>query len=348
MGGNRSANDLQHPHTQACVRVGPLMSIPKILEQLGCDPVTIFRDAGFELDQLDDPDNEIPFIAASVLLELCVEASQCEHFGLLVGQNADPSSLGIAGFILRAAENVDIALRGLLHHLDLHDQGGTGTFARQGKEAMLGYEIHLADVHAREQILDLSLAMICNIMHGLCGRDWKPTRVLINRRPPADERPYQKFFHAPIEFNARQSTVIFPGRWLKQPLKSADPILFEYLEKKAAELHSEKNLDIIGMLRKFICAALPSNQCTAGAAASYLGIHERTLHRRLARQDTNFRQELENIRYEKACNMLLRGSMTQAEIAWTLGYADGTAFNRSFRKWSGMTPARWRAKHTLT
>jgi AraC-like DNA-binding protein len=337
---------LLRPRTEASVRVGPLMSIPKILEELGCDPVPIFKGAGFELHQFDDPDKEIPFIAGSLLLERCVEASGCEHFGLLVGQCADPSSLGIAGFILRVAVNVDVALCGLLRHLDLHDQGGAATLDKGDKASMLGYEIHLSGVHAQEQILDMSIAVICNIMHGLCGRDWKPTKVLIGRPTPHDDKPYKRFFQVPVEFNAKQSTVVFPSRWLKQRLESADPLLFEFLEKKAAELHSQQILDLPGALRKFISTTLATGHCTANAASGYLGMHERTLHRRLSKQGTSFRQELEKIRYEKACNLLSLSSATHGEIAWALGYSDGTAFNRSFKKWSGMTPARWRAYHT--
>jgi AraC-like DNA-binding protein len=32
-----------------------------------------------------------------------------------------------------------------------------------------------------------------------------------------------------------------------------------------------------------------------------------------------------------------------AQIATMLDYADASAFTRAFRRWSGTTPARWRA-----
>jgi AraC-like DNA-binding protein len=42
--------------------------------------------------------------------------------------------------------------------------------------------------------------------------------------------------------------------------------------------------------------------------------------------------------------MLEDSAMPVAQIAGMLDYADASAFTRAFRRWSGTTPARWRAK----
>lgn len=319
------------------------MGIPQILRDFGHVPEQVFTELGFEPVQFTDPDNKIPFVPTSLLLEKCVAVTGCRHFGLLVGQSADPSSLGIAGFMLRVADDVDTALQGLMRHLDLHDQGGVGTFVKEQATTMLGYEIHLPDVHAQEQILDMSLAVICNIMRALCGRDWNPSRVLLRRPRPDNLEPYNDFFSAPVRFNANQSSVVFPSKWLSHKLDSADPLLFTFLEKRAAVLHARQSFSLLDELRKFITIALVTGHCTASAAAGHFGMHERTLNRRLGEKGTSFRRELEKVRYEKARIMLAQSKASHAEIAWALGYSDGTAFNRSFKRWSGFTPEKWRS-----
>jgi AraC-like DNA-binding protein len=44
--------------------------------------------------------------------------------------------------------------------------------------------------------------------------------------------------------------------------------------------------------------------------------------------------------------MLEHGSLEVSEIAAALDYADASAFTRAFRRWSGTTPAAWRARQT--
>ncbi len=141
---------------EGMVRAGPLMGLPTLVRDLGRDPVPIFAAAGFDLAQFTDPDTELPFVPASGLLARCVEATGCSHLGLLLGEQVDPSALGVAGFMLRTAPDVGAALRGLVQHLELHDRGAVATLTTHDQETSLGYAIHLSGVEAADQIYDLS------------------------------------------------------------------------------------------------------------------------------------------------------------------------------------------------
>ena len=326
------------------VRIGPLVSIPAILRSLGCEPEPIITRSGFKLEQFADPDVRIPYITASKLLARCVAATGCEHFGLLIGNRADPSHLGIAGYLVRCAPDVGAALRCLVKYLDLHDQGGVPTLTALGDRTMLGYAIHLPGVAATDQIYDLSLANACNIMRALCGTDWNPTEVFMMRRPPRDLTHYKRHFHAPLRFNADENVIVFPSRWLSHQLPTADPLLQHHLEMEADELHARLEDDLTGTLRCLLRQCLMSRQCTAANIASQLGMHERTLSRRLQAEGTSFRHEHEQVRYTVSQQLLSGTTATLAEIATSLGYADASAFSRAFKQWSDITPAQWRAR----
>jgi AraC-like DNA-binding protein len=330
---------------QGVVRVGPLMGVPAVLCELGQEPGPIFDSAGLQPAQFADADHEISYVAASRLLARCVAATGCQHFGLLVGKRADPSSLGVAGFMLRSAPDVGTALRGLVQHLDLHDQGGVPTLLIKGSLTLLGYAIHQSGTEATDQIYDLSVAIGCNIMRGLCGESWKPTEILLSRRPPLDLEPYRKFFRAPLHFNAEQSAVVFPSRWLDHQITTADPLLHRHLEKQASELQALRHASITGDLRGLLRKSLLAHKCTASDVARQLCIHERTLNRKLQQQGTSFRRALDDTRCEMARQLLADSAMPLAKIANTLNYADASAFSRAFKRWMGVTPAQWRTQN---
>src|SRR6516162_1409714 len=91
-------------------RVGVLSEVPHVLKMLGANPEAVFAAAGLDLHLLANPDNEISFIAVGRLLQACVGATRCEHFGLLAGQGLTPQSLGIVGELMQTAPTLEFAL----------------------------------------------------------------------------------------------------------------------------------------------------------------------------------------------------------------------------------------------
>lgn len=300
---------------------------------------------GLKLEQFADPDTTVSFLDASRLLALCVATTGCQHFGLLLGKPVRTSSLGVAGLLLQAAPNVGKALGDLIRHFELHDQGGIPTLQVRGDVAMLGYAIFQRDAEAVKQIYDLSLSIACNIMRDLCGEGWNPDEVFLSRSSPPDQKPYKRVFRAPLRFNADQNSIAFSSRWLKHPLPGADPLLHRYLEEEAQDSYAQRDTNMVRRLGGILRWLLVTQTCSVANAASLLHVHERTLNRRLSDEGTNFRQELDNTRYEVAKQFLAGSRIPLEKLATVLGYSDKTAFSRAFKRWSGITPAKWRVRH---
>ena len=77
--------------------------------------------------------------------------------------------------------------------------------------------------------------------------------------------------------------------------------------------------------------------------AKELGMSSRTLQRRMAEEDSSFRQLLSDARRESARIYLLHPSLGLSKTAALLGYEDSNSFLRAFRAWEGVTPTEWRA-----
>lgn len=174
---------------------------------------------------------------------------------------------------------------------------------------------------------------------------WNPAEVHLSHRQPSDLRPYRRFFRAPLRFDQERSELVFAAHWLDHPVATADPHLYRHLEKTAGQLHETAHSDFTDRFRRTLRNSLAGEACTARSIAQRFGMHERTLNRRLRDAGTTFHQELDRVRLETARQLLEQTEKPLPRIADLLGYSDGTAFIRAFKRWTGLTPARWRREN---
>ncbi|EGR0106544.1 AraC family transcriptional regulator [Vibrio vulnificus] len=78
--------------------------------------------------------------------------------------------------------------------------------------------------------------------------------------------------------------------------------------------------------------------------AGFLHMSSRTLQRKLAEKGLSLKELRDEARVETA-KQLLQEKMTPEEVAWCCGYNDLSNFNRAFRRWTGITPAQYRASN---
>ena len=320
------------------------MAIPELLRTMGVAPEALLAEAGLDLKLFQDGDSTISYAARGRLLGLCAARTRCGHFGLLVGQRAGLSSLGLVGFLVQHSPDVGTALRSLVRYLHLHVRGAVPTLAVQGDSASVGYAIYQPGLEATDQTGDGAIATAVNILRELCGPDFEASEVLLAHAQPGDIRPFRRFFRAPLRFRAEQYAVVFPSRWLGRRLPAAEPELRRMLQKQIEELEATHRLDFPEQVRRVLRSALLTGMADEDKIAALFAIHTRTLHRRLRAFETRFSKLLDESRYQYACQMLQDDRMAAGQIAAALGYSEPSAFTRAFRRWSGTTPSAWRTR----
>jgi len=332
------------PIAEGIVRVGAAMSILPLLRARGIDPVPVFAEAGLTPACFGDPDNVVPYATLGRLVAASARVTRLPDWGLRVGAETGVASLGIIGFLVQNSPDVGSALRNLVEHLHLHDRGASSTFQIEDGTAALGYAIHQNGVEAADHIADAAIAIACNTMRGLCGAGWAPTTVLLMHREPADVSPFGRFFRAPVQFGADRNALTFPVRCLAQPLPSADEGLRSMLERQVLEF-GVREQGSVDHMRRVLRTLLQTGEATEERLAHLFAMHRRTVNRRLQAQGTTFRKLVDEVRYEVARHLLESSELPVIDIAGMLNYADASAFTRAFRRWSGTTPAQWRAGH---
>ena len=91
------------------------------------------------------------------------------------------------------------------------------------------------------------------------------------------------------------------------------------------------------LLTRYLCG-----DATLRNVARDLGIHPKTLNRRLLTEHTNFRDLRSRARFQLATQFLTYTSLKVYDIAEALGYAETSTFTRAFRTWAGKPPNVWR------
>lgn len=329
--------------TEGRVRIGPLLGLPALLRDLGQDPDAVVREAGLDPRILDDADNVLDLLDIGRLLALCATRASCPHIGLLLGRRSGIEALGLIGLLGDVAPDVGTALRELVRYASLNDKAALPFLAVEGGRAFLGYSVYVPGVEGLRYIDDGVMAVFHNIMKALCGLGWSPIEVHFAHTQPADPRPYRCYFKVPVRFNAERTGLAFSASWLGEQLRAADPQLMRVLEKRLAALESDGAEDLVVRVRRVLHGLLLEGRGSRDEVADALGLHVRSLNRRMRERGWTLKRLLEDERYAIACKLLRETELHVTQIAAALGYGDATAFARAFRRWSGGGPTAWRA-----
>ena len=324
------------PWTQ---RVGGYTGLAALIRQLGGEPCAMRTSAGLASDALDHAEGRIPYEAVVKLLRVAAEQTGCAHFGLLAGRMWRLSDLGAVGALASNSATVADALTAFAGSQHLDSQGGLAYFIKRGAAAEVGYAIYHPDVYDAGQTFDCILSATFNYMRELCGGDWVPTEVLIPHSRPLDLAPYRSFFKVMPTFNSDLCALRFPVRWLEYPVKNADSERFKAAE---SEVTNGGPPALLQQVYRALRLLLLYERHGGDDVAQTLAIHRRTLNRRLRAQGTTFQNVLDDIRFTVARELLSASMVPIDDVAAALGYGSVSSFTRTFQRWSGTTPGRWR------
>jgi AraC-like DNA-binding protein len=332
------------PPPQGMLRVAPILCLPDLLREFGVDPGPLLDRAGLDADLLRNPENLIRIGQLGSLLQDCVSATGCPHFGLLVGRRGDASVLGAVGFLMRNAPDVRTAIDELVANVDLHDRGATPFLQVGETTTVLGYELYRHDIDGAAQFIDGAMAIGWNMMRNLCGPDWLPLEVRFRRHAPANPEPYRQFFQAPLRFDADHSAMVFRTSFLARKVYLADPLLRQHFLQHLQQLRRHSSQPFPDKVHQALLLLLGSERCSLEKLAAHFSLHPRTLNRRLQEAGTSFRKLYNRARHDMACQLLRDSNSSIDAIATLLGYSGATAFNRAFSQWECTPPSTWRRR----
>jgi len=270
-------------------------------------------------------------------------------FGLRVGELVSIQDLGLMGYVALSCSTVGEALMRWQEFERLsYDVNPVKVSTNQH-----GVELCWGDEHGRPgQLVDeCALAILMSTVRSITGDATVSASTVSFINPqPADTTPYTSFFGCNVQFGAHQTKVHLASAVLDMPLRQPDPVLLKLLEGQAQSqlVRLPPRDPWMAKLRDVLTDMVKSGEGTLGEAATRMGCSVRTLQRQLAKGGAQFQTELDRSRCAQALIWLRDSTLSTAEVAIRLGYADQAAFTRAFSRWTGQTPGRWRKQAPLS
>ena len=323
--------------------VGLLALIPATLADLGVPAGEVLASCGISADLLDDIEGVLPYAKAGELLDACGAATNCPHFGLLVGQKADLGHFGPLGESARNAATLEEAFGDLAAHPYRNDESGMFYLWPDDETFSLCHAVPLGGApHWAPIISDMALASVSQIARDLTGVE--PFEVHMARRAPVDPTVYARHLRAPVRFESEKSALVYARSDLAGAIPGADPELRAAAQWRLEQLANATPPGVLSRTRRAIVPLLQSKTLSLSGVAETLSMQPRTLNRRLAPEGASFQGEVERLRSEVSRQLLANTDLPISQIAYALGYSAISAFSRSFRRWTGTSPGEWREK----
>ncbi|MBU8899079.1 AraC family transcriptional regulator [Corallococcus sp. H22C18031201] len=325
--------------------VGPLLAH---LRATGHEPGALVREFGLPLDAQALPEVRLPLPTLRALLDAAERLSGDAFLGLHVAQGLPRGTYGLVEYIARACSTLRDTFRALARYMalldpawtsayrDLGPQGGTFTYGIPGEPLVYGR-------HASE----FGLALFVHAGRQLTEQPWRPRAVAFAHPAPADLTPLVEHFGVTPSFGAGHNALTLDAATLDLRVTGGDPALLSVLERAATApppppATEPARGDFAVRVREAIRATLQDGAPQMAEVARGLHVSARTLQRRLAEQDTTFQDEVDAVRNTLARQYLADPHLGVSEVAFLLGFAELSTFDRAFKRWTGKTPRAWR------
>jgi AraC-like DNA-binding protein len=177
----------------------------------------------------------------------------------------------------------------------------------------------------------------------MLGADKAPIRVSFEHAATASLDEYRRIFACELAFGQPSTAIRFPLEYMSAPIKDKNPALRRMLDEHAEALLAQRSAadparDIRDAIQRALVNGVPAIETVAGQ----MQVHTRTLQRRLGDLGLTYKQLLDDVRSSLALQYIKDPKLGLLDIAFLLGFAEQSSFQRAFKRWTGQPPGHYR------
>ncbi len=312
---------------------------------LGLDARRIQAEAGFEDEELVDPDRLLPVDRFYRIWELADRAWGRPGLGLHAGRVVPFGALEVLDYLLLTSPTVEEGMTQVARSFPLTTRTVRYEISLEGDHAVCAMVWRMSPRGIMFHLRDFSLAVFTGRIFHASGR--RPERVELHGPPLAGEDEYARVFGAPTALRAARNAMVFAMDAWRQPHARRDDDLNRTL-RRHADLLIERQTDggaerVADRVRTELLRTAQVGLIPVEQVAARLAMSARTLQRRLRAEGTTFDEVGTDVRASLAREYLGDRGLNISEVAYLVGFSESSAFSRAFRRWTGQTPQAFRA-----
>lgn len=296
---------------------------------------------GISPQALSSADSRISLEQYGRLLEALVVALDDEMLGFL----SRPLRRGTFALLVRSAigaPTLEVAIRHVAHTFRLLNDDVTLRLVGSNPETRVELEFGNATVAAYPFVHETLLRVLWRLFAWLIGGRLPLTRFDFAFPRPSYAAAYGPVFPAPWRFEAERSAMCFVRSHLAMPVVRDEEAAKIFVAGAPANIIvPTRDSDLVGAVRMHLRVTQPLWPDLERTARA-LNVSVSTLQRHLGAQRTSFQSVRDELRRDLAIYRLTTSRVPLAKLAVELGFADGGAFQRAFKRWTGCAPGAYR------
>jgi AraC-like DNA-binding protein len=301
--------------------------------------------AGLTVDQINDPEQRISVRKQIAFLEVAAEELNDDFLGLTLASEADCRDLGLLYYVMASSDTLGEALKSVARYSRIVNEAIVFQYLG-GLQPSQRVTYSGIPRHADRHQMEASIVGEVRIARLLTGRQFVPKRVSMVHVRSGSISKLAHYLGEDIEFGSDVDEIVFPTNSAKWPLVEPDTRLNKILVKVCEETlstHESNTSAFRTEVENIISSLLPHGHARAEIVARKLGVSERTLARRLAKEGVTFIEVLQQLKASLATRYLDEGQMPISKIAWLLGFEEVSSFSHACRRWLGKSPRELRS-----
>ena len=193
---------------------------------------------------------------------------------------------------------------------------------------------------------DVFAAFVHKLIRMVYRPDYAFHKVELGWVPPKNQQHrYPEYFGCPVTFGFDKTSLYIDLTDLEQDFLGANPEIAMQNDRLAlGVLDKMRKLDLPSQVYSRLIDFLPSGDSSRERVARSLNMSESAFQKKLKAAGTSYQELLDATRTELARHYLEETDLAVDEVAYMLGFSDGSNFTRAFKRWLCMSPREFRNK----